>query len=119
MWVIRIILLALVVICFLAFITYNVDTGQKVDVNLIYAAYLDVPLITVVFWSFLVGAFASLILMIVSYLKLSFDLQSANRKIKALESEAAILRNRPIEEAAGLFNQSQVPPDRPLFREGK
>lgn len=119
MWIIRIVLLALVVVCFLAFITYNIDTSQKVDINLIYAAYLDVPLITVVFWSFLAGGLVTLALMVVSYLKLSFDLQGANRKIKALESEAAILRNRPIEEAAGLFTQTPPSGDISLFGESK
>lgn len=117
MWIVRTLFLAVVVIAFLAFLTYNIDPGQKIDVNLIYASYLDVPLITVVFWSFLIGVLTMAGLMGVSYLRQSFDLQSAERRIRALESEAAILRNRTIEEAAGLFVPSPAREQRGMFSE--
>ena len=103
MWAVRAILIAIIVIVVIAFAYYNFNPDQKVAVNLIYQNYIDVPLVTVVFWSFVSGMIVSLIMFISMYIKLTVQLRSASKRTSALESEVAILRNRPIEESKDLI----------------
>jgi len=107
MWILRAILIALVVISVVAFAYFNVSSDQKVDVNMIYAKFLNVPLITVVFWSFVGGLLVSLILFISIYIRLSVEMRSNRKRVRALEHEVSILRNRPIEESAEFIEDKE------------
>jgi len=107
MWVLRAILVALVVVCVVAFALYNVGSGQVVTVDLIWVKFVEVPLITVVFWSFAAGVLVSLLLFISVYIKLSVQLRAARKQARALEGEVTVLRNRPIEESADLLMRSE------------
>jgi uncharacterized integral membrane protein len=107
MWALRAILIALVIVALVGFAMYNVGVGQTVRVNLIWVRYIDVPLITVVFWSFVTGVVVSLLIFVSSYIKLSVQLRSARRQVRALEGEVTVLRNRPIEESADLLKNSE------------
>jgi len=102
----RAILIALLIVIVVAFALHNVGADQKVSVNLIWVKYVDVPLITVVFWSFAAGVVVSLLVFISVYIKLSVQLRSARKQIRALEGEVTVLRNRPIEESADLLKES-------------
>ena len=106
MWAIRAVLIAILIILVVAFAYNNFGEDQTVDVNLkpFYHNYADVPLVTVVFWSFVAGVILSLLLFITTYIKLSVQSHSARKRIKSLENEVAILRNRPIEESADLLS---------------
>jgi len=106
MWAVRALLMALLIVIVVAFAYNNFGESQKVDVNLspVYHDYVDVPLVTVVFWGFVAGTVLSLLLFITTYFKLSVQIRGARKKIKALETEVAILRNRPIEESAELLS---------------
>ncbi len=122
MWVIRAIIIALLVIVVVAFAYFNFSPSQKVDVNLIYVKYLDVPLVTVVFWSFVAGVLVSLVLFISVYIRLSVDIRTASRRVTALEGEVAVLRNRPIEESADLLkgaDEKQLEVESPFTDEGE
>ena len=103
MWVVRAIMIALVIVCVVAFAFYNIGPENKVDVDLVYVAFNDVPMVTVVFWSFVAGMLVSLLLFISVYIRNSVALRSALRRIKALENEVTVLRNRPIEESVDLL----------------
>lgn len=103
MWVLRSILIAFVVICVVAFAYHNSSPAQKVNVDLIFSKYIDVPLVIVVFWSFVSGLIVSLILFILIYLRQSVQIRGLQKMIRALESEVTVLRNRPIEESADLL----------------
>lgn len=105
MWVVRAILVLVLILVVVAFAYNNFGKNQVVDVNLepVYANYIDVPLVTVVFWSFVAGSLLSLLLFITVYIKQSVTLRTARRRVKALETEVTILRNRPIEESADLL----------------
>lgn len=104
MWIIRAVMIALVVICVIAFAFYNVGPGNAVDINLIFwPPFLEVPMVTVVFWAFVAGVMVSLLLFISVYIKLSVELRTAIKKVKALEGEVSVLRNRPIEESVDLL----------------
>ncbi len=106
MWAVRAVLVALLVVVVVAFAYFNVSPTQKVDVSLIYVKYLDVPLVTVVFWSFLSGLLMSLVLFISVYVRMSVQMRSAAKRIQSLEGEVSVLRNRPIEESADLLKGS-------------
>ncbi len=103
MWIIRATLALLVIVCVVAFAFYNIGPGNEVDVNLIYVSYTGVPMITVVFWAFVGGMIVSLSLFISVYIRLSVQLRSMRKRVRALESEVTVLRNRPIEESADLL----------------
>lgn len=108
MWALRAVVVAALIILVVAFAYTNTGPEQKVDVNLrpIYYDYENVPLVTVVFWAFLGGVVLALLLFITTYIKLSVQMHGAKKRIKALETEVAILRNRPIEESADLLRGS-------------
>jgi uncharacterized membrane protein YciS (DUF1049 family) len=68
----------------------------------------------VVFWSFVSGLVVSLLMFITTYIKLSVQVHGARKRVRSLENEVAILRNRPIEESADLLKgaddeETQVP----------
>lgn len=105
MWALRAVLIALLIIIVVAFAYNNFGEDQTVDVKLrpFYNNYADVPLVTVVFWAFVSGTVLSLLLFITTYIKLSVQSHSLKKRIRSLEGEVSILRNRPIEESADLL----------------
>ena len=105
MWIIRTILILLLLLMVVAFAFNNTGTDQKVAVHLqpLFPNYVDVPLITLVFWSFVAGALMCMVLFISIFVRSSIQSHAARKRIKALESEVAILRNRPIDESADLL----------------
>ena len=105
MWIIRTVLVLLLLILVVGFAYNNMGSDQKVAVQLepLFANYVDVPLVTVVFWAFVAGAALSLLLFVSIYVKLSVQGHTARKRIRALEGEVTILRNRPIEESAELL----------------
>jgi uncharacterized membrane protein YciS (DUF1049 family) len=105
MWAVRAVLIAILIIIVVAFAYNNFGADQTVDVNLtpFYHNYADVPLVTVVFWAFVAGVVLSLLLFVTTYIKLSVQTHSLRKRIRSLEGEVAILRNRPIEESADLL----------------
>jgi uncharacterized integral membrane protein len=105
MWIVRAVLVLLLILLAVAFAFNNNGPDQKVAVNLepLFANRVDVPLITVVFWSFVGGAVLSALLFVSIYLKQVIQTRFGRKRIRALESEVMILRNRPIEESAELL----------------
>jgi len=103
MWAIRAILIVALVLAVVAFAFYNMSPDQVVDVDLIWMQRANVPIVTVVFWAFVGGVMVSLFVALTTYIKQSIQIRAARRKIRALESEVAVLRNRPIEESAELL----------------
>jgi len=105
MWVIRTILVLLLLLLIVAFAFNNMGSDQRVAVHLrpLLPDYVDVPLVTVVFWAFAAGALLCMVLFVSMYLRLSLQSHAAHKRIKALESEVSILRNRPIDESAEIL----------------
>lgn len=120
MWAVRAIFVIGLVLLVVAFAFYNLDSPD-VDVNLIWVQYVDVPLITIVFWSFVPGVLVSMFVFMSILIKQSIQLRASKRRIKALEGEVTALRNRPIEESAGLLASTDAKPssEAPLFGDGK
>ena len=103
MWAVRAVLIAFVIICVVAFAYHNSNPSQKINVDLVFAKYIDVPLVMVVFWSFVAGMLVSLILFILIYVRQAVQIRSFQKMIRSLENEVTVLRNRPIEESADLL----------------
>ena len=105
MWIIRTVLVLVLLILVVGFAYNNMGPDQKVAVHLqpLFANYIDVPLVTIVFWAFVGGAILSMLLFVSIYVKLSVQAHAARKRIRALEGEVTILRNRPIEESAELL----------------
>ena len=93
MGILRTILILIVVAIVIGFSIYNAE--PRVDVDLVRWQY-NVPLVVVVYWSFLAGMIASLILGLTYMLKLQADRRAERREKRRLESELAALRNRTI-----------------------
>ncbi len=106
MWAVRSLLTIVLVLCVVAFAYYNSDMDQRVSVNLIWVKYVDMPLITVVFWSFVAGVFVSLFVFVTVFVRQSVQIRATRRRLLALESEVTVLRNRPIEESADLLKSA-------------
>jgi uncharacterized integral membrane protein len=105
MWVFRSILILVIIAVIVGFAVYNSGPSQTVDVDLIWAKRFDVPVITIVFWSFVLGSLISLLLFISVYLKISNQLSEAQKAIRGLHTEVTTLRNRPIEETRDLLEK--------------
>ncbi|MFQ5498117.1 MAG: LapA family protein [Candidatus Zixiibacteriota bacterium] len=103
MWAVRALLIALVIVLIVAFLSYNVGSDQRVEIDLIWTTYTGVALIEVLFWSFAGGLLISLLLFVGVYVRQAMEIRSGRRKIRALESEVTVLRNRPIEESTDLI----------------
>jgi uncharacterized integral membrane protein len=105
MWAVRAVLVLLLVLLMVAFAYSNFGADQTVDVRLepLLPNYVDVPLVTVVFWSFVAGAILSMVLFVSIFIKQSLQVHTSRKRIRALEGEVTILRNRPIEESAELL----------------
>lgn len=105
MWVVRAVLVLLLLLSVVAFVSYNNGPDQRVIVHLqpLFSADYNVPLTVVVFWSLVAGAILSALLFVSMYLKLSMQAHSSQKRIRALEGEVTMLRNRPIEESADLL----------------
>jgi len=108
MWVFRSFLILVIIAIIVGFAYFNSGVGQTVDVDLFWTKRVNVPVITVVFWAFILGAAVSWLLFISVYLKLSNQLSKGNRQIKGLQSEVTALRNRPIEESKDLLGGSKL-----------
>lgn len=123
MWVIRAVLIAVLILLLVAFAYNNMGPDQTVDVNLrpLLPNYVDVPLVTVVFWSFVSGVMLALLLFVTIYIRQTVDWHAARKRIKTLEGEVAILRNRPIEESADLLKgvDAKIPEVKSPFAEGR
>lgn len=103
MWALRAILIVFVIVCVVAFAFYNSSPAETVNVDLVFAKYIEVPLVIVVFWSFMSGLLVSLLIFILVYLRQSVQIHGLHKNVRALESEVTALRNRPIEESAELL----------------
>ena len=103
MWALRAILIVFVIVCVVAVALYNSSPAETVNVDLVFAKYIEVPLVIVVFWSFMSGLLVSLLIFILVYLRQSVQIHGLHKNVRALESEVTALRNRPIEESAELL----------------
>ena len=103
MWAVRAIGIFLVIALVAGFFVYNYSMDQPVAVNLYWKQYENVPLLVVIFWSFLAGMALSLVLFVGVYLRQLTQISSARKAVKGLNEEVSALRNRPIEESRDMF----------------
>lgn len=110
MWVIRAVLGIVLFIVLVGFAVYN--AGELVSVQLLQTRYINVPLIVVVFWAFLIGLVIAFLFFVTVYFKQVAEIRQLKRQNGALSSEIVALRNRPIEEANDKFLLSDKDEDK-------
>ncbi len=106
---ILVVLTVVLIVCFLAFVVYN--AGERVNVNkqpFAQGQFHNVALAEVVFWAFVGGVILSLLVFVMIYIRQSVQLRASRKRIRALEGEVTILRNRPIEESAELLKGADL-----------
>ncbi|HDL03687.1 MAG TPA: LapA family protein, partial [candidate division Zixibacteria bacterium] len=81
MWVLRSILVLIIIAIIVGFALYNSGPDQAVDIDLIWTQRFDVPVITIVFWAFILGAVVSWLLFITVYLKQSNQIRESNKLV--------------------------------------
>lgn len=96
MWAIRFFLIIVIIILVIGFSIYN--SAETVDVNLFGKVYIDVPMIYLAFWAFVIGMLISFLLGITHYLKFQSELREQKKENKNLMEEITTLRNIPLEE---------------------
>jgi uncharacterized integral membrane protein len=95
MGILRAFLILVVVTIIIGFSVYN--AGPRVDVDLIRAQY-NVPLVVVVYWSFLAGMVVAFLLVVSYIIKMQTERRRDRADRRRLEQEVSTLRNRTIEE---------------------
>jgi uncharacterized integral membrane protein len=95
MSILRAILILIVLAIIIGFSVYN--AGPRVDVDLVKATY-NVPLVVVVYWSFLAGMVVAFLLVLSYVVKVQTDRRIERQSRRRLELEISALRNRSIEE---------------------
>jgi uncharacterized integral membrane protein len=106
MWALRSIVILIIIAIIIGFSLHNSGPEKTVDINLIWTQRADVPVITVVFWAFILGALISWLLFISVYLKQSRQIRESNRTLRGLQAEVAALRNRPIDESKDFLDNT-------------
>lgn len=97
MWAARLLLTLLIVIIIVGFAIYN--AGEKVTVRLPQHTYVDVPMIVMAFWGFIIGMLVAFVLGLTYYARMYKQLADQKKENKKLISELASLRNLALEEA--------------------
>lgn len=95
MGIMRAILILIVLAIIIGFSVYN--AGPRVDVDLVRATY-NVPLVVVVYWSFLAGMVVAFLLTLSYIVKVQAERRTERHDKRRLELEISALRNRSIEE---------------------
>lgn len=96
MWLWRLFFLALIMVLLLGFAIQNLE--QKVEVALYKWHFTQVPLILVMFESFVVGVVILFIFTAVHDLQMRRELRRQRGEVKRLKEELSSLRNIPFEE---------------------
>lgn len=96
MWALKILLILVIIMLLIGFSIYN--SGEYVSVNLFGWQYAEVPMIIIVYWSFVIGMFVSFLLGVSYYLLIQGELREQRKENKRLMEEVTALRNLPLEE---------------------
>ncbi len=96
MWLVRLLLFIIAVIVLVGFILLN--PNERVNVDLYWAEYVQVPLTFVAFIAFAVGMFVSFLYSVFYFIRIAGEIREKNRQIRQLEVELSALRNRSLED---------------------
>lgn len=96
MWMLKWLGVALLMILLLGFSMLNLN--QRVDVDLFFWQFQDVPLILVIFEAFIIGMLVWFLVAFINELKLRGELRAVTRDRDEIHSELQNLRNLPLEE---------------------
>ncbi len=96
MWLWKLFLLAVIMVLLLGFAIQNLD--QKVEVTVYRWHFTQVPLILVMFESFVVGVVVLFLFTAIHDLQMRRELRKHKSEVKKLREELSSVRNIPFEE---------------------
>jgi len=96
MWIIRLLLPAALLVVIIAFAFLN--PGQKVEVELLFAYYRDIPLAIVVLFSILSGMLLMFTLSVFHDLKIRGQVRRLRQENRKLSGELTTLRTSPFHD---------------------
>ncbi|MFO7769037.1 MAG: LapA family protein [bacterium] len=96
MWMLKWLGIAALLIVLLGLSMLNL--GQQVDLDLYFWTFQDLPLILVIFESFILGMLTWFLVAFVNEMKIRSELRSVKRERDEKIRELQALRNQPLEE---------------------
>lgn len=99
MWMLKWLGIAALLIVLLGFSMLNL--GQMVDIDLFFWRFRDLPLILVIFESFIGGMLVWFLIAFVNEMKLRSELRMTRKNRDELQRELRTMRNQPFDELEG------------------
>ena len=96
MWMLKWLGIAALLIVLLGLSMLNL--GQQVDLDLYFWTFQDLPLILVIFESFILGMLTWFLVAFVNEMKIRSELRGVKRQRDEMSQELQALRNQPLEE---------------------
>lgn len=96
MWMLKWLGIAALLIILLGLSMLNL--GQQVDLDLYFWTFQDLPLILVIFESFILGMLTWFLVAFVNEMKIRGELRTVKRQRDEMNRELQTLRNQPLEE---------------------
>ncbi len=87
----------LLLIVFLILSVAVLNPSSKVDINLHFGHFVDVPLVFALFLAFLVGSILTFLYLMTHAVKLQMRIRKLTSRNKEFEEELTALRNIPVE----------------------
>jgi len=101
MSIFRAVLGILLLVILIGFIVYN--ASERVSVTILQTKYLNVPLVIVAFWAFVLGLLISFLFFMSVYFKQNREIRRLKRVSDALNNEVSALRSRSVEDSSEKF----------------
>lgn len=96
MWIIRTLLIIILIGIIVGFVIYN--SHQQVSIELFGKQYIEIRMISVIFFSFVIGMLVTFVLLIFVMIKMQGRLRHQKRENRKLLEEITALRNMPLED---------------------
>ncbi|MCJ7508644.1 MAG: LapA family protein [candidate division Zixibacteria bacterium] len=96
MWIIKYLLIIILIGLLVGFVVYN--SSQQVTIDFFGKQYLEVRMISVIFFSFLIGMLVTFVLVVFFVMRTQAELRNQRRDNKKLLEEITALRNMPLED---------------------
>ncbi len=109
MWAIRAALLLLILLVIIAVTLLN--NTQNVAFNLLFVRYERIPLIAVIYWSFLAGIIITIVLGLSYVFKLQSQLRRRGKEIKRLSAEVGNLNREVMSPQPPAESRPETKPD--------
>ncbi len=77
------------------------NPSQRVELNLFFGTYYDVPLVLALFLAFLIGCVLTFLYLLVHSVRLRWQIRELKSRNRQYEQEITAIRNIPVDEDGG------------------